>query len=252
MPKALIITVAGKSSRFSHSLGIDVLKSIYREGSRRSILDTLLEYAGGHFDDIIIVGGYKYNELEAFIKDRHNNRAITLVNNTLFEHGSNISLVEGVKALQKKHSEVLFIEGDLVIDRESFDKIVQSQGDLITGNAFPIEAKTSVIYYVSKDNRIVYKYDTNHKLLKINEEFKSIHNSGQIWKFVDMGILKAITNSFNSNDLNLTNLATIEAYFNRISKPILHYRINQWFNCNTIEDYRKAKEHLKEKNEFNK
>lgn len=246
MSKALIITIAGQSSRFRKTLGRDVLKAIYSEEGNLSILDTLLEYADNHFDDIIIVGGYKYEELERFIEENYKHRAITLVNNTLFEHGSNLSLVDGIKALAKDYDEVVFAEGDLVIDRVSFDKIVQSQGDTITGTTLPIEAKTSVLYYVSEDDKIVYKYDTEHKLLQIDEAFKSVSNSGQIWKFCDTDILKEIANSFGDEDLNLTNLATIEPYFNQISTPIRHYQIKQWFNCNTIEDYRKATQYLKE------
>ncbi|MCK4442209.1 MAG: hypothetical protein KAU90_09375, partial [Sulfurovaceae bacterium] len=210
------------------------------------ILDILLKYANNHFDDIIIVGGYKYEELVNFIEDNYKNRAITLVQNTLFKYGSNISLIDGIKALEKNYDEIIFIEGDLVIDRVSFNEIVEIQSDIITSTTLPIEAKTSVIYYVNKDDKIVFKYDTKHKLLKIDEAFKSISNSGQIWKFCNMGILKEIANSFGNNDLNLTNLATIEPYFNKISKPVQHYQIKQWFNCNTIDDYRKAIKYLKE------
>ena len=245
MSKALIITVAGQSSRFRKTLGRDVLKAIYSEENNLSILDNLLDYADKHFEDIIIVGGYRYKELESFIDKNYKDKKITLVNNTLFEHGSNVSLIDGIKALDKDYDEVVFAEGDLVIDRASFDGIVESRGDTITGTTLPIEAKKSVVYYVNEEDKIVYKYDTEHKLLRIDEGFKSISNSGQIWKFCDIEILKEIANSFGEEGLNLTNLATIEPYFNKITKPINHYQIKKWFNCNTIEDYREAIKYLK-------
>jgi len=246
MSKALIITVAGTSSRFRKSLGEDVLKATYSEDGERSVLDIMLDYAGESFEDIIVVGGYKFDELEIFIQTNYPQKNIKLVNNRLYEYGSNISLVEGIKALDKEYDEVLFVEGDLVIDRDSFDGIVETKRDTITSTTLPIEAKTSVIYYVSREDSIVYKYDTDHELLTIDEPFKSISNSGQIWKFCDIGKLKEIANSFGEDALNFTNLATVEPYFNAIDGDIAHYQIREWFNCNTIEDYREAIKYLKE------
>jgi choline kinase len=253
MSKALIITVAGTSSRFRKSLGRDVLKAIYSEDKEPSILDVLLDYADSSFDDIIIVGGYRFDELKEYIEKSYKSKNIILVNNELYSDGSNISLVCGIKALDKRYDEVLFVEGDLVIDRGSFDMIVESKKDTITGTTLPIEAKTSVVYYVNESDSIVYKYDTEHKLLKIDEPFKRINNSGQIWKFCDIDILKEVADSFGDNDTELTNLATVEPYFNRVDKTATsHQQIERWFNCNTIDDYRRAIKYLKEEYEYNK
>jgi NDP-sugar pyrophosphorylase family protein len=246
MSKALIITVAGTSSRFRKSLGKDVLKAIYSEDEKPSILDTLLEYSKDSFEEIVIVGGYKHKELQIHIEKQYHDSNITLVYNKQYERGSNESLLCGIRALSGEYSEILFAEGDLVIDKESFLSIVDSKLDVITNTTIPIEAKTSVIYYFNVNNELNYKYDTEHKSLYVDEPFISISNSGQIWKFCDVSLLKGIANSFTDKDIDGTNLLTVSQYFNSINyDKIEQIQIQKWFNCNTIEDYRIASEYLK-------
>jgi len=245
MSKALIITVAGTSSRFRKSLGNDVLKAIYTENGSSSILETLLSYAEGYFEDIIVVGGYRYKELKTYITKYYDNTNITLVYNSEYEKGSNESLLCGIKALDKEYSQVLFAEGDLVIDKASFVSIVNSYLDVITNTTLQIDAKTSVIYYFNTEYRLQYKYDTEHKSLHIEEPFISVSNSGQIWKFCDFNKLQEIVNSFSEVDINETNLLTISQYFNSIDyNTIKEVQIQKWFNCNTIDDYRQATQYL--------
>ena len=245
MSRALVITVAGTSSRFRKSLGKDVLKATYQENGLPSILETLLAYAEGYFEDIIIVGGYRYQELETYISNHHHVKNITLVYNKEYERGSNESLLCGIRALGKGYSQVLFAEGDLVIDKESFISIVNSSSSVITNTTIPIEAKTSVIYYFNTEDKLNYKYDTEHKSLQVNEAFTSISNSGQIWKFCDFATLQRVVNSFSEKDIDGTNLLTISQYFNSIEcNSIEQIQIQKWFNCNTITDYRQATEYL--------
>ena len=251
MSKALIITVAGTSSRFRKSLNQDVLKAIYCENKMPTILDVILEYAKDIFEEVIIVGGYKFDALSTYINKSCLRKKITLVENKQFERGSNLSLILGIKSLEKEYDEVMFIEGDLLIDKESFLNIANNKENTISYTNIPIDAKKSVAYYINKNNKIVYIYDTQHEYLKIEEPFKSIYNSGQIWKFCNIELLKKVANSFNEDHLDLTNLATIESYFNQ-RKKIKHSLIKTWYNCNTIDDYQEATQFLKEKNEYNK
>ena len=243
--RALIITVAGTSSRFRKSLREDVLKATYQENGLPSILETLLAYAEGYFEDIIIVGGYKYQDLEKYITKHYYSKNITLVFNKEYKRGSNESLLCGLKALTKEYSQVLFAEGDLVIDKTSFMAIVNSSSNVITNTTIPIEAKTSVVYYFNTENTLKYKYDTQHKSLQIDEPFISISNSGQIWKFSDSNVLQKVIASFSEEDIDGTNLLTISQYFNNIDYySIEEIQIQKWFNCNTISDYRQATEYL--------
>ena len=247
--RALVITVAGTSSRFRKSLGKDVLKATYQENGLPSILETLLAYAEGYFEDIIIVGGYRYEELEDYITKQNLAKNITLVYNAEYERGSNESLLCGIRALSKEYSQVLFAEGDLVIDKASFISIVNSHSNVITNTTIPIEAKTSVIYYFNTNDKLKYKYDTEHKSLYIDEPFTSISNSGQIWKFCDFSVLQRVVNSFTKEDIDETNLLTVSQYFNSIKyNTIEEIQIQKWFNCNTIDDYRQATEYLQKEN----
>ncbi|NQY21614.1 MAG: hypothetical protein HRT40_09935, partial [Campylobacteraceae bacterium] len=111
MNRAVIITLAGLSSRFRQSLGKDVLKAIYKEEEYQSILDILLDYCAYHINDIYIVGGYKYDDLTEYINNNYKNLSINLIYNKNFALGSNESLLCGIRALNQKYDEVLFIEG---------------------------------------------------------------------------------------------------------------------------------------------
>ncbi len=248
MNRAAIITLAGLSTRFRKSLGKDVLKAIYKENGYKSILDILLDYCENGINDIYIVAGYKYDDLKDYIDENYKNLNINIIYNKNFTLGSNESLLCGIRALNKTYDEVLFIEGDLIIDKESFNNIIEDKSNVITSNKEQINAQTSVLYYVNKNNKIVYKYDTKHELLEITEAFKTISNSGQIWKFTDITLLKEVCSIFLKEDMNNTNLATIDKYFNKILfENISFVEIKQWFNCNTINDYKKGIKNAKYK-----
>ncbi|MFW2605367.1 DUF6564 domain-containing protein [Aliarcobacter butzleri] len=240
MSKVLIITLAGESTRFRKTLKKDVLKGIYKDNRNISILDILLNYSVNLFENIIIVGGYKFDELEKYVRNKNLDN-IELVYNKLYKDGSNVSLIEGINAIKSNYNEVLFVEGDLVIDKNSFLNVVNSNKNIITYNQHKIEASKSVAYYITLSNQIKYIYDTQHNSFNITESFSTISNSGQIWKFKDIKLLKNIANSFNSNHKKFTNLATIEKYFNSImSYEIDEICIKDWYNCNTINDYNLA------------
>jgi CTP:molybdopterin cytidylyltransferase MocA len=244
MAKAIIITIAGESKRFRASIKQDVLKALYKKENEPCVLDILLNYASEEFEDIITVGGYNFTQLNQYIQAIYPQISITLVFNSHFSQGSNESLLCGIRALKKSYEEVIFIEGDLIIDKNSFKTIVNNQHNVITYTTEPITAKSSVLYYINAHNKIIYKYDTKHALLEIQEPFKAISNSGQVWKFTDCVLLKEVCASFAQKDLHETNLATIDAYFSKVAyENIAFIKIEQWYNCNTIHDYEKGIAH---------
>ena len=127
MTKAAIITLAGSSSRFSKSVGYDCHKSIYHDKNDDwTILSHHLNLLSqSSFDDIIIIGGYKYEEIEKYINDNFSNLPIHLYNNIhYFDYGSCYSLVLGIEQLNENTDNVVFIEGDLIFDTEQFNKIL--------------------------------------------------------------------------------------------------------------------------------
>ena len=66
--RSLIITVAGMSSRFNKDTETDVLKCLYYDDTPNNALISLqVSKAYELVDEIIIVGGYHYDDLERFI-----------------------------------------------------------------------------------------------------------------------------------------------------------------------------------------
>lgn len=242
MKQAAIITSAGLSSRFSASLGHEASKVLFTEKpDQKCLLELqleLLQTAG--IEDVILVGGYKYDELAAFVAKRFPQRQIKLVFNEHFHDlGSGHSLALGIEALENDYDRVLFLEGDLYCDRPAFGAAAASPKNVITLCPGPITADKSVAFYLPATGGIRYIYDTLHKLLEINEPFKMVANSGQIWKFCDLKMLKEVTAQLSPAERAGTNLVIISAYFNSINLDDVSYiEFKDWFNCNTIDDYR--------------
>lgn len=238
--KILLITVAGMSTRFSESIGKECLKCIYYKNDfTESILHRLMVQTSG-FDKYIIVGGYKFEELEQTInlcfhdiKDK-----IILVNNGYYNcYGSGYSLYLGLKkAVEFNFRELVFAEGDLFLDNESFMEIYKSNRDVITCNLEPISADKAVAFYYDINHHIHYIYDTNHECFHINEPFLGIFNSGQVWKFVQIEKLKCLVASLEEDIWKGTNLDFIQKYFEN-SDDYKIVRFKKWINCNTITDF---------------
>lgn len=245
--KVLIITAAGMSNRFSESLGYSCLKCIYYENSIEESLLYKMLYQKAVFDKYIIVGGFMFEELEKTINLHFTDilSKIVLIQNEKFkEYGSGYSLYLGIcEALKEKFDELVFAEGDLFVDADDFQKLCNSDDDVITCNKEVIWADKAVVFYYDLENRIHYIYDTGHKALTIEEPFLGIFNSGQIWKFKNFEILKKIVLNLNDEERQGTNLVIIQKYFSAFSKR--QYEIiqfNKWINCNTIADFKERKE----------
>jgi choline kinase len=240
--RILIVTVAGIASRFSQSIGKPVVKCLY---SNNSIKECLLYRLLNHkveFDKYIIVGGYKYYELVDSIKLGFSEFSdnILLVNNEHYEeYGSGYSLYVGLKrAIAEGADEIVFAEGDLFVDSESYVKLCSNDKSVISCNRESIEADKSVALYFDEGKNVHYIYDIGHKSFSINEPFCGIYNSGQIWKLSNKGKLNEVIESMAENDWKGTNLVFIEKYFQSLSRneiDIIYFK--QWINCNTVNDF---------------
>lgn len=249
MKKAAIITIAGCSSRFSKSVGFECHKALYHEENDTWTilshhLSLLCQYG---FDEIIIVGGYKFAQLEKYLQDNFSNLPLKVCCNSHYaDYGSCYSLVLGINLLDSDCDEVVFIEGDLIFDKLHFEEFLQTSGDVITANKFLIDAKTAVAFYISETGKLGYVYDTAHQKLSIVQPFTKIGNSGQVWKFSNVAKLKNIVSSYSENDFRQTNLKPIVDYFDDIDSNFIHIvSFDAWFNCNTIDDYKAMKKYLK-------
>lgn len=243
--KVLVITVAGSSTRFSRSIGRDCLKCIYTEGGTEDTILYRLLSINDRYDRFVIVGGHRYDDLASFVNESLAGfrERISMVRNEKYaEYGSGYSLLLGLEeAMKWDPDEITFAEGDLALSKDDMDRIYESGKDVITYNLRTIRSDESVVFYFGSEDRPKYVYDSNHKLLRISEPFKSIYNSGQVWKFTDMGRLNDIIQSIDEAGKKDTNLIFINAYFNALSgKDIELIQLTKWVNCNTVSDYRRA------------
>lgn len=246
--KCLIITVAGMSTRFSESIGRELVKCIYYEEKvTECILYRLIANDYSYFDKIILVGGYRYNELEGFVIKHFDNmseKIVMIYNEHYSDYGSGYSLLMGLKrAFEMGSDEIVFSEGDLFVQKEDFIKVSECKKDVITTNKEVILASKTVAFYTDIADKIHYIFDSNHGQLIINEPFTSIRNSGQIWKFTDLSRLKDICDGLNDTEKHGTNLVLIQKYFSGMTKEKIEMiNFKDWLNCNTVYDFRMIKE----------
>ena len=233
------------SSRFNKDMKENVLKCLYYEDTpANSLLSLQVHKAYNLVDEIVVVGGYKYEDLERFIRQEMKdvNHKMKLVYNDYYsDYGSGYSLLKGIEVASTEATEITFIEGDLFFDTESVEKIFSSKKDVISVNNEPILSNKSVALYFDAQNYPHYIYDTNHSCLEIHEPFTAIYNSGQMWKFMKPTSVREICQSLTPEQEQGTNLEIIQKYFGAYRSSQLDIvRINLWYNCNTVADYREA------------
>lgn len=242
MKKSLIITVAGLSSRFNRDTETPVLKCLYhKETPHYSLLYQQIYKVYDAVDEIIIVGGYKFDDLLEFIKNELNpfkSKIKEIYNDHYLDFGSGYSLLKGLEAVSDSADEVLFIEGDLFFDRESVRCLINSAKDVITINNEPIRADKAVAVYVDTSHFLHYIFDTQHSYLEIDKPFLAIYNSGQMWKFKDLSRVRVICDQLTQEQKQGTNLEIIQKYFGCIDYDYLEIvQVKNWRNCNTVDDY---------------
>ena len=203
-------------------------------------------------DKIVIVGGYKYSDLENYIDEHVSLDLKDKINLVFNDHYSDLSsgysLYLGIDCALNNFidiDEILFVEGDLDIDDESFSKVIKSEKNVLTFNHEPIYSNKAVVLYQNENDEYKYLFNSDHGLLKMTESFKAIFNSGQTWKFRDMELLKIANDNFYENIVEDTNLGIIQKYFDLLenSDDIEIIGLNRWVNCNTREDYKLIKDY---------
>ena len=247
--KSLIITVAGTSTRFNRDTDVDVLKCLYYLGGPgNSLLYQQVNKVYDSVDEIIIVGGYKFEDLTGFIKGEliEFSAKIKVVYNEHFkDYGSGYSLLKGLEAVSGQTDEIVFIEGDLFFDKESVQKIIGSHRDVVSINDEAIRADKAVAVYSDASGFLHYIYDTRHSCLEINEPFLAIYNSGQMWKFKDPAKVREVCASLTPEQEQGTNLEIIQKYFGEIREDCLDIvPVKIWRNCNTVSDYKEVYNNL--------
>ena len=250
--RVAVITVAGISSRFNE--GIEEqdkkLKCIYYADDKKNTLLYHMLCKLSYADKIVVVGGYKYDELKSYIDevlppDMHE-KIILVMNEHYEDYASGYSLYMGLKTAFDKLTDIediLFVEGDLDIDKESVDKVIDSYNSILTYNNEPIYSKSAVVLYQDEGNLYHYAFNSSHGTLKIDEPFKCILNSGQLWKFTDIDVLRKSNEIFEKNYKMDTNLRIIQDYVNEFKGNIEVINLKRWTNCNTRADFGKIRKY---------
>ena len=233
------------SSRFNKDTKENVLKCLYYEDTpASSLLSLQVHKAYNLVDEIVVVGGYKYEDLERFIRQEMkdvNHKMKLVYNDHYSDYGSGYSLLKGIEVVSNEVSEITFIEGDLFFDTASVEKIITSPKDVISVNNEPILSNKAVALYFDAQNYPHYIYDINHSCLEIHEPFTAIYNSGQMWKFMNPSRVREICQFLTPEQERGTNLEIIQKYFGAyMSSQLDIVRISLWYNCNTVSDYREA------------
>ena len=233
------------SSRFNKDTKEDVLKCLYYEDTPAySLISLQVHKVFDLVEEIVVVGGYKYEDLEKFIRNEMkdvNYKMKLVYNDHYHDYGSGYSLLKGIEVVSEKANEITFIEGDLFFDTESVEKIITSKKDVISVNNEPILSNKAVALYFDANTYPHYIYDTSHSCLEIREPFTAIYNSGQMWKFMNPTRVREICQFLTSEQEQGTNLEIIQKYFGAYKSSQLDIvRIGLWFNCNTVADYREA------------
>lgn len=238
-----IITVAGISSRFNEGRKENVLKGIYSTGNpRKTLLYSILKKCAG-CDRVILVGGYQYKHLEEYIDTyrREFPFEIEMVYNPFYEtYGSGYSLWKGLERCFAEGglSDIMLIEGDLIFDKKSFERIKNSKLSCVTYNYQPIYSNKAVVAYINEKQQIKYVFNTAHGLLRITEPFSMLMNSGQIWKFAEPDRVERLMREMAAEEWQGTNLVFVEKYFEGVSEGKREMvALERWENCNTRYDY---------------
>lgn len=240
--RAAVITVAGISSRFNEGVpGTEKkLKAIYSESDEKSTLLYHLLKKCLFADKIIVVGGYKFDNLKSYCYEleKHLQDKIVLVYNEYYEDlSSGYSLYLGLReAFKFAPEEILFVEGDLDIDDESFARVIESEKSVLTYTCEPIYANKAVVLYQDGKNKYRYAFNSSHGLLSIDGPFSCILNSGQTWKFTEMSALYCANEQFYMKNRKDTNLRIIQNYLDS-SVEVDLIALDRWTNCNTKDDY---------------
>ena len=244
--KAAIITIAGISSRFNQGISPEehILKAIYYEGNERNTLLYHMLERLYDTDVIVLVAGYKKEALQEYIDNvlspDMQKKIIVAVNDHYADWSSGYSLFVGIdEALKYSPDCIIFAEGDLDVDNETLDLVNNSGKSVLTCNHDVIYSKKAVIGYRDVDGKYRYAFSTSHGAVSVDEPFTMLFNSGQIWKFTDIKLLKEANEDFEKVKETGTNLVIVADYFSKENPDNIDFiDFKRWINCNTREDYR--------------
>ena len=170
--KAIIIS-AGKGERL-YPLTKNTPKSLLEVGKGLTLLETQLHsLAENNVKDIVIITGFKAEQIEAKIKDYQKDMNISTVFNPFFDISNNLLSVW--MARHHMHSEFITINGDDLFSAEVIGNLLKSPHDI----TMVIDEKKE---YDDDDMKIVHK---NGEVLEVSKKIDPSKANGE-----SIGIIK--------------------------------------------------------------
>jgi choline kinase len=212
--KAILIS-AGKGERL-YPLTKNTPKSLLEVGKGLTILETQIHsLSENNIKDIVIITGFKAEQIEAKVKDYQKDLNITTVFNPFFDISNNLLSVW----MAKHHmtEEFISINGDDVFSAEVIENLLKSNSDI----TMVIDEKKE---YDDDDMKVVHK---NGEILEVSKKIDQERANGEsigIIKFSNKGP-KIYTDMLDSmvRDINNRNV-----FYLRAIQEIIHkgYKIN--------------------------
>lgn len=213
--KAIIIS-AGKGERL-YPLTKNTPKSLLEVGNGLTLLETQLHsLEENNIKDIVIITGFKAEQIEAKIKEYQKNLNITTVFNPFFDISNNLLSVW--MARNHMTSDFITINGDDIFSAEVISNLLKSTHDI----TMVIDEKKG---YDEDDMKVIYK---NGEVIRVSKKIESTEANGEsigIIKYANKGPkIFADMLDLMVRDLNNRNLFYLQAIQNIIDKGFkVHY-----------------------------
>jgi len=215
--KAILIS-AGKGERL-YPLTKNTPKSLLEVGNGFTLLETQLHsLSENNIKDIVIITGFKAEQIEAKIKDYQKNLNITTVFNPFFDISNNLLSVW--MARHHMNSDFISINGDDLFSPEVIANLLKSDHDV----TMVIDEKRE---YDDDDMKVIHK---NGEIVEVSKKIDPIKANGEsigMIKFSNKGP-KIFTDMLEGmvRDPQNRNLFYLQAIQNIIDKGFkVHYSI---------------------------
>ena len=215
--KAIIIS-AGKGERL-YPLTKNTPKSLLEVGNGFTLLETQLHsLSENNIKDIVIITGFKAEQIEAKIKDYQKNLNISTVFNPFFDISNNLLSVW--MARYHMNSDFITINGDDIFSADVISNLLKSTHDI----TMVIDEKKE---YDDDDMKVIHK---NGEILEVSKKIESSKANGEsigIIKYANKGpkIFLDMLDSMVRDPQN-RNLFYLQAIQNIIDKGFkVHYSL---------------------------
>lgn len=237
--KAIIIS-AGKGERL-YPLTKNTPKSLLEVGDGLTMLETQLHsLSANNIKDIVIVTGFKSEQIEAKIKEYQQSLNITTVFNPFFDISNN--LISVWMARHHMTSDFITINGDDIFSETVIENLLKSPHDI----TLVIDEKKS---YDDDDMKVIHR---NGEILEVSKKIDPLKANGEsigIIKYSNKGprIFVEMLDSM-VRDLQNRNLFYLQAIQNIIDKGFkVHYSLCQesdWAELDFHPDLRLIRTYL--------